>query len=255
MSKTGQGGPVAEPPAILFGSFDLPRGLRFDWHTHDAHQVLWAFRGVLSVSTAEGTWVLPPTKALWVPAGVRHTTGAADRVEMHSLYVDAAGCPVSWSAPTVFVVAPLLRELLGHLATADLTADARARAEAVLFDLLDPVEVSAIRVPLPSEARAHRVAEALLADPTDGCTLEAWGRVVGASGRTLARLFLAETGMSFGRWRTHARLRAALPLLASGATVAAVARQVGYATPSGFVAAFRQTVGIPPATYFGQAPS
>src|ERR671923_127352 len=97
---------------------------------------------------------------------------------------------------------------------------------------------------------ARGVADALLADVTDDRSLDAWGRAVGASGRTLARLFAAETGMGFERWRTTARLAAALPPLAGGMAVGATARQVGYATPSAFVAAFRREIGTTPAEYF-----
>ncbi|WP_242885131.1 helix-turn-helix transcriptional regulator [Actinomadura litoris] len=137
-----------------------------------------------------------------------------------------------------------------HLAGSRPSGDARDRAEAVLCDLVEPVDAGPVPLPLPSDGRARHVAEALLADPSDGRTLDAWGRDAGASGRTLARLFLAETGMSFGRWRTQARLRAALRLLAEGLPVAAVAGRVGYGTPSAFVAVFRRAFGMSPARYF-----
>ena len=104
--------------------------------------------------------------------------------------------------------------------------------------------------PLPLDDRARRVADSLLADVTDNRSLAAWGRTVGASARTLARLFVAETGMGFERWRTSARLAAALPLLAGGAAVSATAYAVGYASTSAFVAAFRREIGVTPAEYF-----
>jgi AraC-like DNA-binding protein len=116
---------------------------------------------------------------------------------------------------------------------------------------MTPLPVAAISVPMPADDRARRVAEALATDPGDQRTLAAWGRDVGASARTLARLFVAGTGMTFGRWRTSARLAAALPLLAAGTGTAAVARRVGYASPSAFVAAFRREVGTTPGEYFG----
>jgi AraC-like DNA-binding protein len=112
--------------------------------------------------------------------------------------------------------------------------------------------VSRLSVPLPTDPRARQVADALLAEPADGRTIDQWGRLVGASGRTLARAFVEQTGMTFGRWRTEARLCAALPLLAGGATVAAVARHVGYASPGAFVATFRATVGTTPGRYFAE---
>jgi AraC-like DNA-binding protein len=147
-------------------------------------------------------------------------------------------------------MSPLLRELIPHLEDDSLTTDQRLRAEALLFDLVTPLAVATIDIRLPTDERAHRVAEALLTDPGDGRTLQAWGRQVGASSRTLARVFLAETGLSFGRWRTLARLQASLLQLAEGRPVALVASRVGYHTPSAFVAAFRAHTGVTPGRYF-----
>jgi AraC-like DNA-binding protein len=106
---------------------------------------------------------------------------------------------------------------------------------------------------MPADERARRVAEQILADVTDDRPLAAWGREVGASARTLARLFVADTGLTFARWRTHARLAAALRLLAAGERVGTVAYLVGYGTPSAFVAAFRRGLGTTPASAFRSA--
>ncbi|MBV9416428.1 MAG: helix-turn-helix transcriptional regulator [Solirubrobacterales bacterium] len=123
-------------------------------------------------------------------------------------------------------------------------------AEAVLLDLLKPVATTTIEVTLPADERAIDVARGLLADPADGRSLAEWGREVGASGRTLTRAFLAGTGVRFRRWRTAVRLRAALPRLACGEPISAVADRVGYQTPSAFVAAFRRETGLTPGAYF-----
>lgn len=145
---------------------------------------------------------------------------------------------------------PLLAELIGYLADPELDPDARTRGEAVIVDLLRPVVMATVEVPMPREERANEVAEALRATPGDNRTLEAWGREIGASERTLARSFLAETGLSFGRWRARMRLSAALVDLAAGTPVSRVARAVGYESTSAFVAAFRRETGVTPAAYF-----
>ncbi|SHH08615.1 AraC family transcriptional regulator [Streptoalloteichus hindustanus] len=252
MSRSGHVTPLPPLGAIVVGTFDMSRGERFDWHEHTVHQLAWAARGVLTVSARGSTWVLPPTRALWIPARVRHTTGATSPATMRSLYFWPDECPVDWAAPTVVEVRGLLRELIGHLAGEAVPADSRAHAEALVLGLLTPLSVTTIDPPEPRDDRARRVAAALVADPADGRCLASWGRLVGASARTLARLFVAETGMSFGRWRGQARLRAALPLLAEGVPIAVVARRVGYATPSAFVAAFRKAIGVPPGAYFAR---
>jgi AraC-like DNA-binding protein len=154
-----------------------------------------------------------------------------------------------WVRPTVVAVGPLLAELIRHLADLTLPTAPRRRAEAVLRDLLVPVPVSTIHVPAVSK-RLALIAQSLTDDPADDRDLAAWGRLVGASSRTLARAFVAETGMTFGAWRTQVRLLASLPLLAAGMPVATVARRVGYATPSAFVAAFRRVTNTTPGAYF-----
>jgi AraC-like DNA-binding protein len=183
-------------------------------------------------------------------------TGASVATNLRSLYLTPQRCPKNWSEPTVIAVPGLLRELIGYLGGAELPSAVRLRAEAVLFDLITPVPTTALEVPAPTEARLLLITGALRADPADGRTLGEWGQLVGASARNLARLFIAETGMTFGQWRTQLRLQAALPLLADGMAVSRVAVRIGYATASAFVAAFRRAVGVPPAAYFGgSAPS
>jgi AraC-like DNA-binding protein len=232
----------------------MPAGTRFDWHTHEDHQLAWAASGVLTVLTADATWVLPTTRALWIPAGLRHETASdGGRATMRSLYIRPGLFPVSWdetARPTPVRASPLLAELIGYLGQPDLDPGHRAHAETLLADLLTPVPVTTIAVASPTSATAVRVAEALRKDPADRRTLKDWGRAVGASERTLARAFTAEAGLPFGRWRTRARLQAALSMLAVGDPVGRVAGRVGYDTPSAFVAAFRRETGQTPGTYF-----
>jgi AraC-like DNA-binding protein/quercetin dioxygenase-like cupin family protein len=223
----------------------------FDLHVHDYHQLALAARGVLVMSGVGRSWVLPRTRGLWIPAGVRHSVAVSGHTTMLSTYVDPARCPLTWDEPTVVDASGLPGQLVAHLAQSDLPAARRARAEAVLWDVVVPLPLTTLSLPMPSDERARRVADGLLADLADRRSLVAWGRAVGASERTLARLFAAETGVGFERWRTTARLAVALPLLAAGTSVAATAHQVGYSTPSAFVAAFRREVGTTPGEYFG----
>lgn len=234
---------------ILVGQFPLTSGEWIPAHSHTHHQLAWTRRGVLSIAVADAYWVLPPTRALWLPAGVVHRTGATREAVLCSLYLDPARCSLDWSAPTAVGVSALLAQLITHLARRDLAEDARQRAEAVVPDLLHPVPTLPIDVPLPVDERVRAVADALLADPADPRSLEAHAHDIGVSRRTLTRLFVRDTGMSFDRWRTHMRLRAALPLLAEGRTVSQAAHSVGYTTASAFLAAFRRTVGTSPGRY------
>jgi AraC-like DNA-binding protein/uncharacterized RmlC-like cupin family protein len=233
----------------------LAPGTRLDRHTHAEHQLTWARTGVLVVATDVGTWVLPPTRALWIPAGVPHEILSSGRSTMSGVYLRPDGCPVDWAEPQPLRVVPLLAELIVHLGGvhlggAELGPARRERAEAVLIDLLEPIEQATIEAPFPSDPRARAVAEALTRSPADPKSLSQWGTEVGASARTLARAFATGTGIPFGRWRTALRLRAALPYLAAGESVARVAHRVGYETPSAFVAAFRRETRLTPGAYF-----
>jgi AraC-like DNA-binding protein/quercetin dioxygenase-like cupin family protein len=243
MSRNGQ-------QSMFVCTFPMPPGTVYDWHTHDDHQLAWAASGVLTVHTEQATWVLPPTRALWIPAGLRHETGAAGRATMQSAYVRPGllGRPDAWTEPVPVAASPLFGGLLGYLSG---SAPGREHAEALLEELLTPVPATDLNVRWPADEPALTVAERLRADPADDRTLAQWGRETNTSERTLARAFTAGTGMAFGQWRTMFRLQAALPMLAAGDAVGRVAGRVGYQTPSAFVAAFRRATGVTPAAYFG----
>ena len=236
---------------MAFGAAALPAGTWFDWHRHRQHQLVWASQGVVNVDVGDGHWVLPPTRALWVPAGVRHRTGSPAAARVRGIYVNQARSPIRWSEPTLVRVSPLLRALFDHLTDAEIDSRQRARAESVVFDVAEAIEVMPLGAPLPQDDRARRVADCLVRDPANDRTLAEHGAVVGASARTLARLFVAETGLGFAQWRAQMRLAASLPLVADRMPLAGIARRVGYATPSAFVAAFHREVGVPPGRYFG----
>jgi AraC-like DNA-binding protein len=227
----------------------MPSGTVFAKHVHPVHQLVWTDSGVLQVATDDGTWVLPPTRALWLPAGVRHETTATGPTILRGVYLNPTQCPVVWRDPQPVAVSRLLAELLLHLGRKLTPAEAK-RAQAILPDLLEPVRAVTIHLELPADERAREVAEALLVNPADRRSLPAWGRHIGASARTLSRGFLSGTGITFTRWRAAARMREALPLLAAGRSVSQVASAVGYDTSSAFVAAFRRETGTTPGAYF-----
>lgn len=197
--------------AIVVGTFPLASGQWFVPHSHPQHQLAWARRGVLGVAVDDAYWVLPRTRALWLPAGVVHRTGATRDAVLCSLYFEPDRCDKDWTDPTPVGVDGLLAHLIAYLSHENLHDDARLRAEAVVLDLLRPLPATPIDVPSPADDRVRAVADALLANPADPRSLEAHARAVGVSRRTLTRLFVHDTGMSFDRWRTHVRLRAALP--------------------------------------------
>lgn len=238
--------------AISVVNFELGHGQFYPDHDHPVHQLAWSPTGVLTVRSGERSWVLPPNLGLFIPAGLRHSTGARRATTMLAPYLDPTRCTLGWTEPTVVRIGSLARALIEYLADRDLPDARRRPAEQVLSDVLSPVGVATIEVRGPVDPRAAEVAKALVADPADDRSLEAWGHRVGASVRTLTRAFAAEPGASFTQYRTQVRLRAALSLLADGLPVGTVAHRVGYRSPSAFIAAFRRQTGVAPGSYFGE---
>jgi AraC-like DNA-binding protein len=245
-----------EPEPIAVGRWPLGAGAWFPAHRHPQHQLNWASRGVIGVVVGSRHWVLPPTRALWIPAGTTHLTGATREAELHSLYVPADRPDIGRGRPVPVAVDGLLVALAGHLARVDLPAPARRRAEGVVMDGLRTLPDAPIDLPDPADDRVRAVAAALHADPADPRGLAAHAAAAGTSRRTLSRLFVRDTGLSFEAWRTRLRLRAGLVLLADGAPVSRAAHAVGYSTASAFLAAFRRVAGTTPGRYLaGDEPS
>lgn len=229
----------------------LGRQGRIDRHDHDSHQLLCPASGVVSVTTDTGTWIVPPLRAIWLPAYCPHAHTAHGAAELCSVLLPAQTSPLDPGRPTLLAVSPLLREVLLALTAAPPLQDGeRARLEAVVFDQLRPAPASAsYLLPEPADDRLRAIARMLRADPGDSRTLTQFALAVGASERTLSRLFRSDTGMSFPQWRSQLRLQAALIDLAAGTPVGAAAHRCGYSTPSAFIATFRQAFGTTPGTY------
>ena len=222
---------------------------RFDTHRHHSHQLTFAPHGVVTMGAHDGVWVLPSSRALWIPASIPHDVFVDGATTMVAIYFDPVRCPIIWTEPTVVDASGLLGHLIEHL-TAELDVASRQRAEAVVFDVLRPLTITRLDVPTPTDQRAAAVAEALMANPADDRSLPDWGHHVGASARTLARVTERETGLGFAQWRTRMRIAAAISALASGVSVTQAGHEVGYTSSSAFVAAFKRTVGVSPGAYF-----
>lgn len=220
---------------------------RIDWHDHADHQLICPRRGVLRVSTPMGTWVVPPHRAVWIPACVAHAHRAHGPTDMRALVFDRSVNPLRLDRPTVLAVTPLLREVIASLTDdAELTGGQRRNLERVALDQLRRVEELPLCLPSPTDPRLRDVTEILRDDPADSRTLAELGAVVGAAERTLSRLFRSQTGMTFPQWRAQLRLHHSLVLLATGASVTAAAGACGYSGPSAFIQAFRNAFGTTP---------
>jgi AraC-like DNA-binding protein len=222
---------------------------RFSLHVHDEHELLWGATVRFTVEHGDRVWVVPPMLGVWVPAGVPHGGYIAANGRYSCTFFDPERFPVNWAEPTPVAITPVVRELIRHAGDRSLPLDVAARIEQLVVDLLEPIATWTVHVPIPHDERARIVANGILTDPADDRGLDAWSRAVNASSRNLTRLFEAQTGMSFTRWRTHARISVALTDLAAGADIATAARRVGYANVSAFGRTFKLITGQAPSEY------
>jgi AraC-like DNA-binding protein len=240
---------------IRSATFTYEKGQIDPEHEHPEHQLVYARFGLLLVDTEPSRWVVPPLRAVWVPAATPHTITAKADSEMSALYIDRTAWGLGPDAVTVVAVSNLLRELISHLTSEAPTGPARAHLEEVVLDQMAAAHVAPLELPRVHDSRVQAIADALEADPRDDRTLPEFGAQVGASARTLQRLFHAETGTTFGRWRTQLRLQHAIIELGIGASVSAAATSSGYREVSSFIEAFRHVYGTTPGRYFDVAPA
>jgi len=260
---------VAEPPlvAILRGqrstgdgvhlvSRSYEKGLRLDPHMHREAQLVYAASGTMQVTTPKGRWLVPPDRAVWVPARLVHAIDVVANIEMRTLYFDLAWLKRDRRSPSLkseFVVrvSPLLHQAI--LALFDERASNERMALLIKLVMLElhQAEDSATFIPLPHEPRCRRAAEIVLAAPAAAHDIEALARKVGSSARTLSRLFAAETQLSFKSWCQRARIASAIEKLSADRRVSVkqLAADLGYASMPAFSHAFRQVTGKTPTQF------
>ena len=233
---------------------ELDRGEKIHAHWHDWAQLVFSVNGVLSVITDEGFWVVPPNRAVWIPPLKKHSFQIRTHLEMRTLYISPALAEQQPDHCCVLQVSLLLREIVHRLLEYPVEYgddSPQARLTAVVLDELKIAPRTPLHVPRPTHAKLRVIAEHITNNPADTRTLGEWGAKLGASERTLARLFRQDTGMSFAQWRQQVRLVMALEMLADSKPVTQVAIELGYESPSAFIAMFRKSLGTTPRRYFG----
>lgn len=235
-------------------SADFANGHVIAEHSHPEDQLLFASSGVMTLRTKQGVWVVPPLRAVWIPANTPHSVAMSGPVSMRTLYFLPRLCRKFAGKCFVMNVSSLLRELILHackLKRLSKGATAERRIIEIIVEQLKAVDSIPLQLPHPTDARAMRVAKALLAEPGDQRDLGKLCKDCGASKRTIQRVFLEETKMNFGKWRQQLRLLHGLQLLASGEKVTAAALEAGYSSPSAFISMFRKQLGTTPMRYLG----
>jgi AraC-like DNA-binding protein len=225
-------------------------GVRIALHTHAWAQLAYSARGVLRVATLDSTWMVPPSRAIWVPPNVTHEVVIVEDAYLRTLYLDESVVPPGLDACRVVEVSPLLREVIAALDDRGVSRHRERLLGTLALDEITRSQPLPLSVPMPDDKRLRALCDAVLADPAHADSLEHWAAEAGASTRTIARLFRRELGVSFSQWRQQAVLARAIPLLSAGRPLAQVARDLGYQSQSAFSAMFRRAFGESPRAFF-----
>jgi len=240
----------------------LAAATRVEPHSHPWAQVAMSATGVIRMQAGHSTYLVPPTRALWIPPGVEHVVTVVEDADIRTLYVHPSArflgpdtqTPFQrWPECRVLEMSPLLRELVAHLDTAPGPGHMDEREACLAALILDELRRAApvrLGIELPDDKRLRQLCEAVLEAPARWATLEEWSREIGASPRTVARLFRSELGTSFVQWRQQVLLSHAVALAARKLPMATIAAELGYASASAFTAMVRRTLGAPPTQFF-----
>jgi AraC-like DNA-binding protein len=255
MSRTRQRRVIPQRPVAVF-ALDFAQGAATGRHAHPFGQLVQAAAGVMRVETDHGTWVVPPQRGVWVPAGLEHEVRMVTSVQMRTVYVLREALSRAPERSCVVPVSPLLRELILEALTLPRPYPLGGSEERLFDVLLDHIrfeQILPLHLPLPPSGVLVPIVSALQRDPSDSRPLAAWAKKTNTSERTLARAFRQQTGLTFGVWRTQLRLLAALERLAQHHSVTDVALDSGYDSTSAFISVFRRHLGTTPARYFERA--
>ena len=238
----------------------MPADTHFEPHAHPWAQLAYCATGIVQVTAAQGsqsmvTYIVPPSRAVWIAPGAQHHITVLEAAEFRTLYIDKSRAPKGWQGCRVIVVSPLLREAVGAL-DADNPSPREQWLIHLTLDEITHADTQALGVPLPNpqtgDKRLRALCEAVMRAPGGRATLAEWAMDVGASERTAARLFRDELGLSYQQWRQQAILAHALPLLTRGQSVSTVAAASGYASDSAFSAMFKAAMGQSPSHFQGK---
>lgn len=253
LSNTAQQDCCDFPRLLAANEMSWHAGTSTGWHSDVKGQLLYAVKGLITVHSEAGFWMVPPNRAIWLMAGLRHNIMMSSDVEMRVVYIDTRVEPNLPKRSHVISVSPLLRELLVEAVRIPLTREFSARDEILFRLLIEELKNSGeipLHLPLPIDSMLKSICESLIERPANRLNAREWADSIGVAERTLHRLFSQETGMTFARWREQARLLSALRELAEGKSGAEVALNCGYSSQSAFSAMFRRHFSAPPSTFY-----
>ncbi len=223
-------------------------------HAHRKGQLVVASRGSVTCRAPGGLWIVPPQGAVWIPGGILHSNCVSDFGKIYVVFIEPSASRLPNFCCT-FTISPLVRELIHRLAAFPPLYPVEgptSRLGRVLLDELVQMSTEQMYLPISSDSRLQQLAASLLHEPGDRSTLDEWAARYAMSERTLARLIVKETGMTFGRWRQRLHILVALQRLSAGASVQTVSLDLGYESPSAFITMFKKAMGKSPRRFLAE---
>ncbi|WP_240502146.1 AraC family transcriptional regulator [Sphingomonas panacis] len=221
-------------------------------HRHRKAQLILAVRGLITCEVPQGLWMVPRQCALWIPGDMEHSVRCAGDLEVYTLFIDPELARNLPAECRTFSTGPLLRELLIAVTRFPSLYDvdgADGRLIQTMLDQLERAPMGSLHLPMPADPRLRTIAKTLSSDPANRTTIGGWARIVAMSERSLFRLIIKQTGMSFGRWRQQFQVMFAIERLTEGASVQTVSFDLGYESASAFITMFKKVMGQPPGQY------
>ncbi|WP_206244112.1 AraC family transcriptional regulator [Novosphingobium terrae] len=237
-------------------SMIVNEGWQKDRHAHRRAQLLLSVRGLITSEVESGLWLVPSHNALWIPPGISHSVRCTGDVEIYLVFMDEAIISALPDECCTLAISPLLRELIRAVSELPPLYDETGPPAPLIQTMLNELAtapVEQLHLPVPADPRLRKVTDGWAADPADRAKLGVWASRIGMSERSLSRLVLEQTGMSFVRWRQQFQIMLALERLARGVSVQTIAFDLGYETPSAFIAMFRKILGASPNRYLARA--
>ncbi|MGR5063904.1 AraC family transcriptional regulator [Photobacterium sp. DNB22_13_2] len=242
---------------VVIATFtDYPEGREYHRHSHNKDQLVLPVFGAMTSEVEDGIWMVPNQSALWIPAGQIHVNKPSTKSCFHFVYFQSDLLQAMPQKCCTLFTTPLIRELIEHLAALDQfeTPDNDSdRIMDVLIQQLTTMQVQQLNFVIPDDQRLQTIANILRLHPSDRRTVGEWAEYVAMSERSLARLVVQQTGLTFGRWRQQLHVIKALQRLSDNVSVQATSDELGYESVSAFIRMFSKALGKSPGKYISES--
>ena len=231
---------------------DVPDYRATETHAHTQGQLFSLESGLSILETSAGSWMFPPRRCGWIPAGHHHSMRSGGLMSGWFLFLAAPLCQALPQRPMVLSLSPLLEHIVLRIACWNAAAPperSRKNLIEVLIDEICMAQEQPLHLPMPADPRLKHLVGEMAKEPETDRPLDAWARWLGMSERSLQRDFQREVGMTIGQWRQQLRILLALEKLTDGLSVTDTCFAVGYNNVSAFIKAFKRSVGVTPLEY------